>query len=218
MDRHGPQPFSEIIAAARTGDQQAWTDLYTSVAADLLGYLKARHAPDAEDIVADTFVRAAEGIRRFRGAQLGDFRAWMFRIAHDRWVDTLRKRRADPVGLDVEVSGGASRDPVADEVVASASLTHLRSLIDSLSEREQEVVLLHLLADMAPRQIAVATGRSGASVRVALHRGLAKLRERWDPTIAAPSDSTGHTSRTVEADDAEADVTKPDAETVQRVQ
>jgi RNA polymerase sigma-70 factor (ECF subfamily) len=55
--------------------------------------LAANHA-DAEELLQDTMLHAYVGFRTFEPGT--NFRAWMFRILHNRWCSTYRSRQRRP--------------------------------------------------------------------------------------------------------------------------
>ncbi len=82
----------ERIAAARSGDQQAFSDLVEPYRAELRVhcYRLLGSTLDAEDMVQETFLRAWKHLDNFAGGQY--FRAWLYKIATNLCLDALAKR------------------------------------------------------------------------------------------------------------------------------
>lgn len=85
-------PAEERLAVARSGDQQAFSDLVEPYRAELLVhcYRLLGSAQDAEDMVQETFLRAWNRLASFTGGQY--FRAWLYKIATNVCLDALDKR------------------------------------------------------------------------------------------------------------------------------
>ena len=83
---------TELIAAARLGDEEAFTELYQLH----LGYVKAvgraiLRRNDLDDMCQDTFLLAFTRLHSFEGNS--QFRTWITRIATNRCLAILRKGR-----------------------------------------------------------------------------------------------------------------------------
>src|ERR1051325_4672102 len=93
----------DLVRRVRGKDAHAFEELYARYSPRVLVYLRQRlndQADDAEDLTADVFARVYEKIDAFQpqGAPLS---AWVFRIAHNRLIDAVRRRpRTTQVGLD----------------------------------------------------------------------------------------------------------------------
>src|ERR1051326_2229556 len=93
----------DLVRRVRNNDPMAFEELYERYSPRVFGYLFQRlngNAEEAEDLTADVFTRVYEKIDAFQpqGAPLS---AWVFRIAHNRLIDTIRRRpRATQVTLD----------------------------------------------------------------------------------------------------------------------
>jgi RNA polymerase sigma-70 factor, ECF subfamily len=126
-----------LVGAARDGDARAFARLVREhqgavyrVALRMLG-----SASDAEDVAQETFVQAWRSLSRFRGDSTVS--TWLYRIATNRSLDLLARRRAqgDPLEDAGAVAGGV------DPAVAAEERAALRAVVEGLSYAQVADVL-----------------------------------------------------------------------------
>ena len=118
----------------------------------------------AEDIAAQVFLEAMEGIGRYldRGKPIT---AWLLTIARHRSLDWLRR---------VSRERGAATEPVT--AGPESGLTVAIEALRLLTEDQREVVHLRFVEGYALDEVAKLTGRSAGAVKSLQHRGPARLR------------------------------------------
>ena len=86
------------LAKEARRDAEAFTTLYRRYVTPLYRYLYHRlgNAKDAEDLTAQVFTDALEGLSSYR--ECGRFSSWLFTIAHRRLVDLYRQQPNEPLG------------------------------------------------------------------------------------------------------------------------
>jgi RNA polymerase sigma-70 factor (ECF subfamily) len=179
--------FDAVLAAARTGDELAWSVLYDDLSGTLLGYLRARGAPDPEDQLGETFLQLARDLATFDGDERG-FRSWVFTIAHRRLLDASRWRRRRPATpvrseqLTVIAEALADDASMTDELLASiVDRDLLAQLLRPLNDEQREVLVLRFIVDLSPAEVAAITGRSPNAVAAITHRALGRIRTLIGP-------------------------------------
>lgn len=175
----GRGTFSEIVDAARSGDDAAWAVLYHGVADQLLGYLRAQGAPEPEDALGEVFLQLARNLRRFRGDE-DAFRTWAFQIAHHRVVDQWRGRDRDRREL-VDATTLEALAP-GDERAHDPTPSSVTELVGSLTPEQRDVVLLRVVADLSIHEVARIVDKSPDAVKQLQRRGLDTLRRRLGST------------------------------------
>ena len=172
--------FVEVLAGARTGDEAAFAELWRSHNPGLLRFLSGLSSEDdARDVASTVWLEVVRKLQTFDGDAAG-FRAWIFTIARSRLVDLRRsrRRRISTVDADIECHERSddSSDPsrVIDEDVSTRNAI---ALISKLPEKQAEVVLLRVIADLDVDTVASMLGKSAGVVRVLSHRGLKRLAE-----------------------------------------
>lgn len=162
----------------RTGDPRALGRVFDGCAVELYRLawhlLGDRHA--AEDLVQQTFVVAIEQAPSFDGGRR--VLPWLCGILTHRALQLrrqLRQRAAvdaaqRAAGADVVVDAAA--DAAARETAATVAAS-----VRALPEPYRQVLLLHLVHELAPKEVAEALARPDATVRTQLARGLELLRK-----------------------------------------
>jgi len=174
---------TELVNRAKSGDPGAVTQIYERYSAAIYRYIYFRvgEAELAEDLQAEVFLRMLEGIHRYeeRGWPIS---AWLYRIAHDRTVDTIRRRRTRKhVPLD---TWGGSCDGPENAVSAQLDYEELNRTLSDLTTDQRQVILLRFMADMSVQEVAHMIGRTEGAVKALQHRGLQSLARRLSTTVA----------------------------------
>ena len=163
----------------------ALSALYRHHRAELLRFLVARtgDAAEAEDILQDVWVRAGG-----RGAgSVEHWRAFLFRTAHNLYIDRLRERRRraarerrwseeahGPIAAGEEV---VDRDPAADEAMAAREeAARLASAIANLPEGARRVFELHKIDGLSHGEVAKKLGISKSGVEKHMAVAMKHLR------------------------------------------
>jgi len=176
--------FQQLLAAARAGEERAWAEIYDELAPAVLGYLRARSAPEPEDLTGEVFLQVVRDLERFDGGWSG-FRAWVLTIAHHRLLDAGRhrsRRPVDPVPEPPEPPAppGTPTLDVEAEAVARLGLERALELIGELSSDQQSVLVLRIVADLSVEEVARVLGKRRGAVKQLQRRGLAALRRRLE--------------------------------------
>jgi RNA polymerase sigma-70 factor (ECF subfamily) len=152
-----------------------FADLYARYAQDVFrfAYYLSGNRALAEDIAADTFVRA---LTAKVPAGTGSLKAYLLTIARHLFLDTVRAdRRSTP--LDGEHLDLA--DPAAGPEATTAGRLGLETLRDALQdvpEHERAALLMATVDGLSHDDIAAALGCSRAAVKVRVHRARLRLR------------------------------------------
>jgi len=118
--------------------------------------------------VSETFLSVAKDIHRFTGGE-GDFRSWVFTIAHRRMRDAWRARGRRVPMLDREdAEKFAENQWLGDaehDAMTAMSLLEAHVLIEHLTAAQRDVVLLRVVGDLSVAETAKVLATSEAAVR-----------------------------------------------------
>jgi len=135
---------------------------------------------DGEDVVQDALFEAYRKLDTFDDSR--PLSPWLFRIAHNRCIDLLRRRGVREQAEAAAVGPDSVLPPEPAGIGLGRAVEHL---VMTLPPMERACVLLKDVLDDSLEEIAVIVGSSVGGVKAALHRGRSKLTAR-PPSPAAP--------------------------------
>ena len=168
---------------------------------EALGPLYSRYAPrvlalalhtfdrgTAEEIVQEVFLQIWRKASTF-APERGDFRPWVFQIAHNRILNEIRRRgrrpflEPDPEGR--QVTAVPDPAPPPDELVSSAEdRTALRLALESLPADQRRVLEMAFFGDLTHQQVAAELHLPLGTVKTRIRSGLQRLRVGLAPIVA----------------------------------
>jgi RNA polymerase sigma-70 factor (ECF subfamily) len=156
-----------------------WDEVYAEQLPRVFNFFRYRcgNVADAQDLTSTTFEKAWRGRDRYRRDK-GAFSTWLFTIARNTAVDHYRAR-APVVPLDEAVLVPTLAATPEDQTASRSDAARLAVLLQTLSDRDRDLIALKYGAEMSNRDIASATGLSESNVGTILHRAVQALRERW---------------------------------------
>lgn len=126
---------------------------------------------DGEDVVQEALFEAYRKLDKFD--QSRPLKPWLFRIAHNRCIDFLRRRE---VRDEAEVAAAVpeATEPAEPVLGTGKAVEHL---VLTLPPKERACVLLKDVFDYSLEEIAELVGSSVGGVKAALNRARTKLTE-----------------------------------------
>jgi RNA polymerase sigma-70 factor (ECF subfamily) len=168
-----------LVKAAQT-DRDAFDALYRRYVTRVYRYCYA-HAgnwADAEDLTAQTFLAALEGLSRFRGR--GPFAAWLFGIACHKCADYHRSQyanRNEPLTAAQSLPDPSAPDP-EQHAYRNGILDCVQQVLPHLSPDRREALTLRFWGGLKAREVAAVMRRSEGAVKMLVSRAVADLRRR----------------------------------------
>jgi RNA polymerase sigma-70 factor, ECF subfamily len=182
----------ELLAAARTGDRTAIELLLERHQKRVFrfGMKMCGGVEDAQDVLQETLLAAARGIRDFRGAS--SVSTWLYTIARSFCLKHHRTSKFAPahvVSLD-EVANearevvDAQRGPEEDASGAQVRVA-LQDAIGTLEPIYREVLVLRDVEGLSAAEVAEVLGLSVEAVKSRLHRARVAVRQLLAPALGA---------------------------------
>lgn len=173
--REREDEWTGLMRLAISGDDAAYHRLLRSVtpvlrAAARRGLSRAGQPVDqCEDIVQDILL--AVHLKRHTWDTSAPFAPWLFAIARNKLIDTLR-RRGRRVFVDID---DLAETLAGDAPAETAPAGEVAAQLQSLPARQRDVLQSIAVESASIKDTARKFSMSEGAVRVALHRGLASL-------------------------------------------
>lgn len=200
-----PRDDLTLVHACKNGDVAAFGELVKRYDRKLfrIAHHLTQSAEDAEDVVQDAFLNAFQHLQQFR--EDSKFSTWLIRIALNRALMKLRKRRmakefsidsnsqAEGENLPIDVADWA---PNPEQLYRAAELQEiLRKALQKLSPGLKMVFVLRDIEGLSLEQTAEALGLSVAAVKARSWRARLQLRQRLSKYFHKPAAVEPRSSR-----------------------
>ena len=185
-DRTKPLAEERLIKMASRGNLEAFNQLVLCYqdAAFQYSYALLGEADSAEDNAQESFIKAFQKIRSFRG---GSFRAWLLKIVANTAYDSMRQSRRHPLQplyprdeYDEEIETPSWLvDPAASveqTVEQNETAERLYALLDELPEAYRSVLTLVDIYEMDYSEVASILDVPMGTVKSRLARARLQLR------------------------------------------
>jgi RNA polymerase sigma-70 factor, ECF subfamily len=185
---HASDP--DLVAFARSGSEKAYRELLDRYQRPVfsLVYRMVRDREKAEDLAQETFVKVFNQLDKYNPKY--KFSSWIFKIASNLSIDTLRKKELETVSLDgsrqartaeeTEASRitVASRDENPEELLEARELgREIEEAIGSLRPEYRTAIVLRHVEGRPYEEIAEIMELPLGTVKTYIHRGRSELRE-----------------------------------------
>jgi RNA polymerase sigma-70 factor, ECF subfamily len=130
---------------------------------------------DAEDLTAETFLRAWKARYQFQG-EIDSAISWLIGIAKRLVIDDYRRMARANRNSPTDVNSESTPEQTA---IQQEQQKLLFRLLADLPDEQREILILRYLLGWRVNDIAQHIGASENKVSVSLHRILSKLREKW---------------------------------------
>lgn len=172
---------TELVENAINGDTDAFGELYRLAYEQIRRYIySALYRADAkeklelaEDLTQDTFERAWKARSNFVHFRNIPYEAYLFRIAHNSLMGTLRKREYGTPNISIEYNNIDIVDKRG--FTDNIELILAASMIRDLPTSQQQVLTLALLG-YNNIEAAFLLGKTANNIKVSTHKGRIRLR------------------------------------------
>ena len=168
--------FERWLRDARAGGSHGFTAIYEWLSPEVKRFAVGRAARDADAVTNDAFLGAFSQLNSFEGDARA-FRSWVFAIARNRLIDQHRAEQRRPPVADDGDAGADRSAPSAEELALSGlGSERVASMLESLTDAQQEVVVLRMVSGLSLEETAEIVGRPVTAVKRLQARALDRLR------------------------------------------
>ncbi|MGO9991609.1 MAG: RNA polymerase sigma factor [Steroidobacteraceae bacterium] len=174
-----------LLARYARGDAAAFELLYRRHELRIWRYLQRNvgNRATADELMQEVWFAVARDAARYQPS--ARFTTWLFTIAHNRMIDSIRVNRRqtslDALGYESQaVRQQLTADPSAGPLAAAVAedqASALNQAMQQLPQEQREAFLLHVEGDLRVEEIATITHSSFETTKSRLRYARAKLRE-----------------------------------------
>ena len=151
--------------------------IYRNYQGKVYGYIlsKVNSPQDAEDITADVFLKVYEKLDTFDETK-ASLSTWIYTITQNTLTDYFRTRKVFaeiPETIEDDIS-------VEEEVCNAEMLETLADALETLEERERDIIILRFYCGKTLKDISVQMGISYAYVKVLQNNAFAKIKNFFE--------------------------------------
>src|SRR4051794_22764814 len=178
----------QLVALFRKGDEDAFQVIHERYRQRLFAYARqmlAGSRSDAEDAMQDVFLRAYGALRA--NDRPVTLRAWLYRVAHNRCIDQLRRPLPAAVDLFDITRGPSLHDPL-EQAERREDLRRLVSDVRRLPDQQRSALLMREMEGLSYKELAEALVVSIPAVKSLLVRARIGLVEAIEARDASCGD------------------------------
>lgn len=183
MNRDGIRD-EDLLERLRAGDGQALEEIYGRYKTRLFGYcVRLLHdRSDAEDAVHDTFLMLSRGAGSLPAA--GAFRTWLFRVARNEALMTIRLKRGHTNVAPDELWD----DTTPQQILEGRDRTEvLRQVLDQLKIEYRDALVLREYEGLSYAEIALVTDSTLDSVKSRIFKARKAMHQKLEHLLGKRS-------------------------------
>lgn len=169
-----------LIARMAAEDMTAFRAFYDRFQRRVHAFLRRRlhDAAEVEDVFHETMMEVWRSAGRFEGRSAAA--AWVLRIARNKAVDSLRKKKVEPGDESPDEAIAAIEDESAsafDQLAAAGDAEALRRCLSALPEEKRELVEMIFLEGLRYSDAAEALGKPEGTLKARVHHAKSALKK-----------------------------------------
>ncbi len=179
----GGDPTDQELAKLSIRNPESFGMLMERYEAPLLRYIRRLSSlprEDAEDILQETFIKTYRNLNDLDSS--AKFSSWIYRIAHNQTMDTLRKRKIDTRSFSIEADDAAqflrATTDIGAETERKETFSRIEAIIRELPETYRDTLILRFLEEKSYEEIMDILELPKGSVATLIRRGKKLLHTR----------------------------------------
>ena len=148
--------------------------IYLEYREKVLRYVRKRvhNEADAEDVTSDIFLKVLSSLDSF-DEEKATLSTWIYTVAHNTVCNYYRSQGRAALSIDEGVAVPSDED---DEIENEILKENLAIALETLSEREQDMIVLYYYHDIPLRDIAIKMGITYTNAKFIKHNAISKLK------------------------------------------
>ena len=136
---------------------------------------KVRNLADAEDVTSEIFWRVQTALDSY-DEEKATLSTWIYTITHNTVCNYYREQSKRALSLEENALCSDTDDGVVAEIENEITKENLAIALTSLTEREQDIIVLYYYHEIPLRDIAIKMGITYTNAKFIKHQAIGKLR------------------------------------------
>jgi RNA polymerase sigma-70 factor (ECF subfamily) len=151
--------------------------IYLAYKEKVFRYVKGRVAneADAEDVTSEIFLKVQTSLDSYN-EEKATLSTWIYTITHNMVCNYYRVRSKRELPLDEDVLSTAEEDGAIAEIENEVLKEELADALETLTEREQDIIVLYYYHEIPLQDIAIKMGITYTNAKFIKHQAIGKLR------------------------------------------
>ena len=137
---------------------------------------KVASTADAEDVTSEIFWRVLSSLDSY-DEEKSTLSTWIYTITHNTVCNYYREQSKRALSLD-ENAPGSCTDDVMTEIENEILKENLAKAFETLTEREQDIIVLYYYHEIPLRDIAIKMGITYTNAKFIKHNAIKKLKSK----------------------------------------
>lgn len=169
--------LTALFKAGLSGDAKRYQQFLWSITPIIRAVVSRKIAQcDAEDVVQEILISVHKSSHTYDGER--PLMPWLMAIVQFRITDHLRKLYAMSQHKTVNIDE-LSEILTGNVTIAASENESVEGLLEGSTEREKKILTLMHVEGYTARETGQQLGMKESAVKVAAHRAVKKIRERW---------------------------------------
>lgn len=141
--------------------------------------LGVRSQEDIDDVLQDVFIKVYQNLNAFDPSL--KFSSWLYRIAHNETISSIRYKKARPHGNAIDISDDelhniSSEINIIKETERKHTTAHLKECINQLDEKYRDILILKFLEEKSYEEVSDILRIPQGTVAVRINRAKEKIK------------------------------------------
>jgi RNA polymerase sigma-70 factor, ECF subfamily len=198
----------QLMLDVKAGDDSSFNFLLVKYRSPLVNFLyrMVRDRATAEDLAQDVFLRVYRARKEYIPS--AKFTTWLFRIATNAALNSVRDNRHQRMEVSLDASVGDEQESMPRELPAREMridehllerdrVEFIQRAIASLPEKQRAAVLLHKYEEMDYAEIAKILNCTEPALKSLLFRAYENLRAQLGPLVKPPAPQRAREGRSL---------------------
>ena len=136
---------------------------------------KVASTADAEDVTSEIFLKVLSSLDSYN-EEKATLSTWIYTITHNAVCNYYRAESKRALSLEENALCSDTDDGVVAEIENEILKENLAIALETLSEREQDIIVLYYYHEIPLRDIAIKMGITYTNAKFIKHQAISKLR------------------------------------------